>query len=133
MTSQTRAILVAHLHGGIVDLPRVRRIADPLGIPVIEDACQNPGATVYGRRAGTWGDVGVLSFGGSKLLTAGRGGVLLTQRQEIAERIKRYVLRGNDAYPLSEMQAAILIPQLDQLDALNDRRRAVRFESCWQN
>ena len=65
----------------------------------------------------------VLSFGGSKLLTAGRGGAILTSQAEIAERIKRHVLRGNDAYPLSEIQAAILRPQIDQVDALNERRR----------
>lgn len=130
ITSQTRAILVAHLHGGIVDVPHVRQVADPLSIPVIEDACQNPGAWVYGRRAGTWGDIGILSFGGSKLLTAGRGGALLTQQAEIAERIKRYTFRGNDAYPLSEMQCAVILPQLEQLDTLNERRRnAVRLLS----
>ncbi|MBC8114316.1 MAG: aminotransferase class V-fold PLP-dependent enzyme [Candidatus Saccharimonas sp.] len=127
VSSRTRAILVSHLHGGMVDAPHVRQIAEAHGIALIEDACQSPGAKLYGRVAGTWGDVGVLSFGGSKLLTAGRGGAVITSRNDIAERIKRYVQRGNDAYPLSEMQAAIVCPQLDQLDARNEHRRdAVR-------
>ena len=78
---------------------------------------------LYGRRAGNWGDASVLSFGGSKLLTAGRGGAVITPRTDIAERIKRYVHRGNDAYPLSEAQAAIVRPQIDQLDYLNGCRR----------
>ncbi len=123
ITGRTKAILISHLHGGFVDAPKVRQIADSQGIPVIEDICQCPGAMLYGRRAGNWGDVSVLSFGGSKLLTAGRGGAVITPRTDIAERIKRYVHRGNDAYPLSEAQAAIVRPQIDQLDYLNGCRR----------
>ncbi len=127
VSSRTRAIIMSHLHGGVVAAPQVRQFAEAHGIAVIEDACQSPGAILHGRIAGTWGDVGVLSFGGSKLLTAGRGGAVITSRNDIAERIKRHVQRGNDAYPLSEMQAAILCPQFDQLDARNElRREAVR-------
>lgn len=81
------------------------------------------GASVHGHPAGTHGDVGVLSFGGSKLLTAGRGGAVLTDRNDVAQRIRLHTQRGNDAYPLSELQAAVLIPQLDRLDELRRRRR----------
>lgn len=112
---RTAAILVAHLHGGLVDMPRVRAVADERGLPVIEDACQAHGATVCGRAAGTWGDVGVFSFGGSKLLTCGRGGALLTRRDDVVQRLRLYTQRGNEAYPLSEMQAAVLLPQWEQL------------------
>ena len=127
VSSRTKAILMSHLHGAVVAAPQVRQIAEAHGLVLIEDACQNPGAMLQGRVAGTWGDVGVLSFGGSKLLTAGRGGAVITSRSDIVERIKRHVQRGNDAYPLSEMQAAIVCPQLDQLDARNEcRREAVR-------
>lgn len=124
MTAQTRAVIVSHLHGGVVSLARVCEIAKSHGIAVIEDACQNPGALIGGRRSGATGDVGIHSFGGSKLLTAGRGGAVMTNRDDIAERIRRYVHRGNDAYPLSEFQAAVVVPQLDQLDELNARRVA---------
>lgn len=122
LSPRTRAVIASHLHGGIVNMPRLRSLADSHRVAIIEDACQNPGATVFGRRAGTWGDIGILSFGGSKLLSAGRGGALITSRTDILERIKRYVLRGNDAYPLSEMQAAILLPQLGELDQFNSQR-----------
>jgi perosamine synthetase len=118
----TKAILVSHLHGDTTDMPSVMRIAAARGIPVIEDACQCPGATVFGRKAGTWGDVGVLSFGGSKLLSAGRGGALFTNRADVAQRIRVHAFRGNDAYPLSELQACVLAPQLAKLDERNDRR-----------
>lgn len=130
LTEKTRAILVSHLHGGFVDMPSVRKVAESRRIAIVEDACQNPGAKLSGRRAGTWGDVGVLSFGGSKTLTAGRGGAILTSQAEIAERIKRYVMRGNDAYPLSEIQAAIVIPQLAALDDTNAQRRRAVARIC---
>ncbi len=119
---RTKAIIVSHLHGGVVSMPDVRAFADQHGISVIEDACQMPGAIVHGRVAGTWGDVGVLSFGGSKLLTAGRGGALVTHDGGIAQRIRVHTLRGNDAYPLSELQAAVLVPQLDRLAERNQLR-----------
>ena len=71
---QTRAVIASHLHGGLVPMARLMELAAGHGLAVIEDAAQCPGALVQGRKAGTWGDVGVLSFGGSKLLSAGRGG-----------------------------------------------------------
>lgn len=121
---QTKAIIASHLHGGVVAMPAVRAFADEHRIAVIEDACQMPGAVVHGRMAGTWGDVGVLSFGGSKLLTAGRGGALFTRDAEVAQRIRTQTFRGNDAYPLSELQAAVLIPQLERLAERNQLRAA---------
>lgn len=118
----TKAILVSHLHGGIVPMPAVVEFARRHGLAVIEDACQMPGAVIAGRKAGTWGDVGVLSFGGSKLLSAGRGGAVLTNDSGIAQRVRLYTQRGNEAYPLSELQAAALLPQLARLDERNQVR-----------
>ena len=126
-TEKTKAIIVSHLHGGLADVAAVRTFAEQRGITVIEDACQATGAILTESSsdccaAGMSGDVGVLSFGGSKLLTAGRGGAVLTNRADIAQRIRLYTQRGNDAYPLSELQAAVLLPQLQQLDAENATR-----------
>jgi perosamine synthetase len=124
----TRAVLVSHLHGGLVPMREVMEIAGRQGVPVIEDAAQAPGARVQGRRAGTWGDVGILSFGGSKLLTAGRGGAMLTNRADVAQRARLWLQRGNHVCPLSELQAAVLLPQLDQLAQRHARRlRAARL------
>jgi perosamine synthetase len=120
----TRAVIVSHLHGGVVPMKRVVEIAHERGLRVIEDACQMPGALVEGRRAGTWGDAGVISFGGSKLLSAGRGGALLTSSPEIRQRVQVYCNRGNHAYPLSELQATVLLPQLERLDDRNRERMA---------
>ncbi|HTU21410.1 MAG TPA: aminotransferase class I/II-fold pyridoxal phosphate-dependent enzyme [Gemmataceae bacterium] len=124
----TRAVIVSHLHGGLVPMREVVAIAGRQGVPVVEDAAQAPGARVQGREAGTWGDVGILSFGGSKLLTAGRGGALLTRHADVAQRARLWLQRGNHVCPLSELQAAVLGPQLDRLMERNARRlRAVRL------
>jgi dTDP-4-amino-4,6-dideoxygalactose transaminase len=118
----TRAAIVSHLHGGVVPMSAVVATAARHGLRVIEDAAQCPGAWVHGRRAGTWGDVGVLSFGGSKLLSAGRGGALLTPHADVHQRARLVLHRGNLVCPLSELQAAVLLPQLDKLDARNAHR-----------
>jgi perosamine synthetase len=121
-SERTRAVVVSHLHGQAAPMGSIMEWARSKGIAVVEDACQSPGGGVGHRRAGTWGDVGVLSFGGSKLLTAGRGGALLTANAQIAQRMRLFCERGNDAFPLSELQAAVLLPQLERLDDENGRR-----------
>ncbi len=118
----TRALLVSHLHGGLVDMRAVMEAARDRSVPVVEDAAQAPGALVQGRRAGTWGDVGTLSFGGSKLLTAGRGGALLTRHADVFQRARTQLLRGNLTCPLSELQAAVLLPQWRRIDERNRQR-----------
>ena len=120
----TKAIIVSHLHGSLADMQRVCEVAAKLGVAVVEDACQVPGAVVQRRPAGSWGDCGVLSFGGSKLLTAGRGGAVLTSRDDVLQRIKIFSQRGNEAFPMSELQAAVLVPQVPKLAAQNVRRLA---------
>jgi dTDP-4-amino-4,6-dideoxygalactose transaminase len=117
--SATRAVIVSHLHGGLVPMRDLMALAAAHGLRVIEDAAQVPGAMLQGRRAGTWGDAGILSFGGSKLLSAGRGGALLTPHAAVYQRAKVWMQRGNLLCPLSELQAAVLLPQLDKLDARN--------------
>ncbi len=129
-TNRTKAILVSHLHGHLAAIEQICSVAKSHGVAVIEDACQCPGAVINGRRAGTIGDVGVLSFGGSKLLTSGRGGALLTSDASMAQRVKLYTQRGNDAYPLSEMQAAIVLPQLRQLEIRNQLRFSAAERLC---
>jgi perosamine synthetase len=125
VTERTKALVVSHLHGNAAPVDSIMEWAKPPGIAVVEDACQAPGAMIAGKRAGAWGDVGVLSFGGSKLLTAGRGGAVLTSDPRIAQRIKLHCERGNHAFPLSELQAAVLLPQLETLD--DDNR--LRFQA----
>jgi dTDP-4-amino-4,6-dideoxygalactose transaminase len=118
----TRAVIASHLHGGLVPMREVTELAAARAVRVVEDAAQAPGAKVQGRPAGAWGDVGVLSFGGSKLLSAGRGGAVLTRHADVHQRARLHLHRGNAVCPLSELQAAALLPQLDALPARHAAR-----------
>jgi dTDP-4-amino-4,6-dideoxygalactose transaminase len=122
ITPATKAVIVSHLHGGLVPMKEILAVTDAHGVPVIEDAAQAAGASVQGRSAGSWGAVGVLSFGGSKLLSAGRGGAILTNRPDNRQRARVKQYRGNTVGPLSELQAAALEPQLELLPARHATR-----------
>jgi perosamine synthetase len=117
-----KGVIVSHLHGHLAPMPAIMAEATQRGWKVVEDACQTPGAILSGKPAGSWGDVGTLSFGGSKLLTAGRGGAVLTSSPQLWQRAKIYCEQGNHAYPLSELQAAVLSPQLKKLSERNRQR-----------
>lgn len=119
INTKTKAIIVSHLHGGIAPINEINAICRSQGVAVVEDACQATGAKINGEVAGSIGDVGIISFGGSKLLTAGRGGAILTSNQHWIQRIKIDCEQGNDAYALSELQAAVLMPQLTKLEQRN--------------
>lgn len=125
LSDKTVAVLVSHLHGQLADIPALRKRLENLGrgdVQIVEDVCQTPGGTLGDRPLGSFGHVSALSFGGSKLLSAGRGGAVLTNDSRIAQRIKIANDRGNEAYPLSQLQAVVLGPQVEQLDLMNAQR-----------
>jgi dTDP-4-amino-4,6-dideoxygalactose transaminase len=116
ITPRTKAVVCSHLHGGLVPMREVTGLCRERGVGVVEDAAQAPGATVQGKPAGAWGDLGTLSFGGSKLLAAGRGGAVLTADPHLRQRAKAFLHRGLQQWAaLSELQAAALRPQLRKL------------------
>lgn len=122
--NQITAVLVSHLYGIAAQIDQIRELCTRRGWRLIEDACQTPGMDVAGRPAGAWGDVGVMSFGGSKPLTAGNGGALLTSDAAIASRLAAWIDRPSDSMPMSELQAAALLPQLSRLQDCNRARWA---------
>lgn len=81
------AIVVAHLYGFPADVPAARAVAAEAGVPLIEDAAQQAGATLGGVRAGAMGDLVVLSFGRGKGMTAGSGGALLGRDPAFDDRV----------------------------------------------
>ncbi len=119
---KTKAIIVSHLHGTTASMATICQWAHDRQLHIIEDACQAPGAVMQGKPAGYWGDVSVFSFGGSKLLSSGRGGAILTNDARIDQRMRVYRDRGNDAFAMSELQAAVLGPQWKKLDARHVQR-----------
>ncbi|HEY2786444.1 MAG TPA: aminotransferase class V-fold PLP-dependent enzyme [Fimbriiglobus sp.] len=120
----TRAVLVSHLHGSLADMPAILAACKSRSVAVVEDAAQCPGAVLAGKKAGAWGDGGVLSFGGSKLLSAGRGGAILFRDAATHQRAKVWLTRGVQQWAaLSELQAIVLRPQLALLPERTVRRQ----------
>jgi dTDP-4-amino-4,6-dideoxygalactose transaminase len=146
ISSKTKAIIPVHLYGQCADMAPIMELAQRGNLKVIEDAAQAIGAEYRdGRRAGGMGTVGCLSFFPSKNLGAlGDGGMVVTNDQELAERMK--VLRVHGGKPkyyhkiiggnfrLDTIQAAVLNVKLNYLDEWTRRRQenARRYETLFQ-
>ncbi|MEZ6140232.1 MAG: aminotransferase class V-fold PLP-dependent enzyme [Zavarzinella sp.] len=130
ISDRTKAIILSHMHGAIIPVQELReRLNQP--IVIIEDAAQVPGGSIGSRKLGSLGDISVISFGGSKLLSAGRGGALLAQSPQLMQRAKLALSRGiQQIAVLSELQATVLLPQLLELDLMTqDRQQKVSLIS----
>lgn len=136
ITAKTKAVILVHLYGQPANITEVLEIAKKYQLQVIEDCAQAHGATVGGRKVGSFGDAAAFSFYPTKNLGAiGDGGAVVTRSPEIAERVRlirqygwaeRYVskIHGWNSR-LDEMQAAILRVKLKRLDHENERRREI--------
>jgi dTDP-4-amino-4,6-dideoxygalactose transaminase len=133
VTPRTRAILAVHLHGLPCDMAGLRAVADRHGLVVVEDAAQAHAATLRGVRAGALGDIACFSLNVTKNLpTCGEGGLITTDRAELAQRLVLHRQFGEDLRPgadrdyisrvlagnekLSAIQAAFTRGQLARLD-----------------
>jgi dTDP-4-amino-4,6-dideoxygalactose transaminase len=130
ITARTRALLPVHLAMCMADMDAMAALAAKHGLRVIEDCAHAHGAKWKARGAGSLGAAGAFSLQTSKLLTAGEGGVVTTNDDEVAERAETYVNCGRASrgdrfghrllgfnYRLTELQAAILIGQIEKLPA----------------
>jgi len=156
ITSHTRAILPVHLYGQLCDMRSIREIADNHGLYVIEDAAHCLEGERDGIRPGQLGDVACFSFYATKNITSGEGGAIVTNNQEIAAKIRRLSLHGMSKgaadryvkkyehwdmvecgwkYNMDNIQAALLIGQLDRIDQLRQRREEIshRYEEAFDN
>jgi perosamine synthetase len=136
ITPRTRAVIPVDLYGNIPDMAVIRSVASKHGIAIIEDAAQAIGSRYEGRLSGTLGDVGVFSFHGTKTLTTGEGGMLVTDRSDVYERVLTLRDHGCTAgrqepvevgfeYRMSAPQAAMGLAQLERLDELVWRKRDI--------
>lgn len=127
-SENTRAVVASHLLGSAAAIERLRQDCDDRGWVLIEDACQVPGMQIRGRPAGSFGHFSIISFGGSKLVSAGNGGALLANSTRLAARIGPLMDRPGEAFALGPLQAAVIGPQLDRLSEMNQRRhQTVRY------
>ncbi len=87
ITPRTKAVIPVHLYGGVADMDAIRAVAEHHRIAIIEDAAEAVGSELHGHKAGSMGDTGVFSFHGSKTLATGEGGMVVTNSDELLERI----------------------------------------------
>jgi perosamine synthetase len=128
----TRAVIGVHLFGQPFDLGAVRDLCDDRGLILIEDAAQAHGAEYRGRRAGSLADLGCFSFYPTKNMTTGEGGMVTTDDDALAERVRLFINHGQSKkylhsaigynYRMTNIGAAIGLVQLDRLEGFNERR-----------
>lgn len=130
---RTRVVMPVHLYGQPADMETISAIAEHHGLAVVEDAAQAHGARVGARRVGTWGQA-CFSLYATKNITTGEGGIITTDDEALADRLRllrnqgmraryRYEFPGHN-YRMTDLQAAVGIPQLDRLEQITATRRA---------
>jgi dTDP-4-amino-4,6-dideoxygalactose transaminase len=96
---QPKAIIAVHLYGVPYQIEAVREVADKYNIPILEDSAEALGSSYKGQKCGTFGDIGVLSFNGNKIITTSGGGVIVTKTAAQKEKALFYATQSRDAAP----------------------------------
>ncbi len=144
---RVRAILPVHILGLACDMEAIMAVAREHDVAVVEDAAEGMGVFYRDRHVGTFGDVGVFSFNGNKIVTAGGGGMIVTADARLAERARYLTTQAKDDavesyhrevgynYRLTSVQAALGLAQLEQLEAFVERKRAIadRYRDAWRD
>ena len=146
ITPRTRAIIVMHYAGYPCRMPAIMEIAARHGLAVIEDAAHAPGAALDSKALGTWGDIGCFSFFSNKNISTGEGGMLTTDRDDLAEKLRLMRSHGMTSltwdrhqghaysydvvalgynYRIDEIRSALGLVQRGKLTANNARRRVI--------
>jgi UDP-4-amino-4-deoxy-L-arabinose-oxoglutarate aminotransferase len=152
ITPRTKAIIPVHLYGQMVDMKRLKQIADRRGIKIVEDCAHAIESERDGVRPGQLSDASCFSYYATKNITCGEGGSVVTNSAEINDRLRllrQHGLTSNAAdryagaykhwdiellgwkYNMTNLQAAMLIGQIDRIEALWQKREAVarRYEA----
>lgn len=130
VTKKTKAIIPVDLFGQVYKYKEIKKIAEKYNLKILEDACQAIGATQDRQVAGSFGNVGAFSLYATKNIATGEGGMLTTDDDEIAERVKRYRHHGQDQstryeylelghnYRMTDLAAAIGVEQMKKIDRI---------------
>lgn len=131
-----KAIIVVHLYGMPAKMPEIMALSHKYNIPVIEDAAEALGSSIDGQACGSFGDFGILSFNGNKIITTSGGGALLSNNLEALQKARFLATQAKDHAPhyehtqlgynyrMSNIAAAIGVGQLKVLDERVAARRA---------
>jgi perosamine synthetase len=138
ITPRTRAVIPVNLYGGMPDYDMILELAARKRIVVIEDAAESIGSVYHDKKAGSFGLASVFSFHGSKTLTTGEGGMLLTDDEAFYERCRVLTDHGRrkgdrafwnaeigQKYKMSSLQAALGLAQLERIEELVARKREI--------
>lgn len=134
ITKKTKAILPVDLFGQIYNVKGVRKIAKKYKLKIIEDACQALGAEYKNQKSGTFGDAGCFSFYATKNITTSEGGMIITNKKDIAELARRFRHHNQSEetryqyfglgynYRMTDIEAAIGIQQIKKIAKFNKKR-----------
>ena len=138
ITPRTRAIIGVDLYGSLCDWTSLREIADRHNLILIEDAAGAIGSKYFEKMAGSFGDLGIFPFHGSKSITTGEGGMIVTNDAALNARIQtlrdhgrppgdRFFQNSEIAYKykMSSVQAALGIAQMERVESLIDQKRQI--------
>ena len=142
-----KVIIAVHLYGVPYQIECVRAVADRYQIPILEDSAEALGSSYKGQKCGTFGDFGVLSFNGNKIITTSGGGAIVTPTKELKEKALFYATQSRDDAPhyqhsaigynyrMSNICAGIGRGQMEVLDAHVAKRRAMHdfYADLFQN
>ena len=134
ITNKTKAIVTVDLYGQLCDYESINEIAKKNNLIVIEDAAQSVNAEFNGKKAGSFGDIAAFSFYGTKNITCGEGGMITTDNDEFAQKIKLFRQHGRSSmssyeyenlgynYRMTDISAAILLEQMKKIDLITKKR-----------
>ncbi len=134
-----RLVVVAHLYGTPGKISEIRQICDRHGALIVEDAAESLGATYEGRQTGTFGDLGVISFNGNKIITGSSGGMFITDSREDADKIRKWSTQSREDAPwyqheelgynyrMSNVIAGVVRGQIPHLEEHIAQKKAIYY------
>lgn len=137
VTSHTKAIIPVHLYGRPANMDPILKIALKRGLAVVEDAAEAHGARYKGCCVGSIGDMGIFSFYGNKIITTGEGGMIVTDNEDLAGKLRLlrdHGMSGNQRYwhpvmgynyRLTNLQAAVGVAQMEKMDDILKAKRRI--------
>ncbi len=132
-----KAVVAVDLYGQSADYDPILEICDHYGVPILEDAAEALGATYKGKKCGSFGKVGVISFNGNKIITTSGGGMLLSDDEAMIAKARFWATQARDPAPhyqhseigynyrMSNLLAAVGRPQLAEIEARVEKRRKI--------